>query len=204
MPIQVGDVLAITVSALNPTSATPYNLPLGNKGITVEQDGRIVYPQLGLLRVAGLTRSQVRDLMVSRLRTYLTEPVVTVDFVNFKVTVLGEVNAQGVINVPDGKINILEAIARSGDLTIYGKRFPVTVVRETNGRREFGYVNLLSNSIFSSPYYRLQQNDIVYVQADERKPTVDDQISARRFTTVTSVLAILSTLTLLVLNLIRN
>lgn len=197
VPIQVGDELAITVSALNPASAIPYTLP---KGITVDQDGKILYPQLGALKVEGLTRSQFRDMMISRLKTYLTDPVVTVDFLNFKVTVLGEVVKPGTISLTQGRINILEALAQAGDLTVYAKKTPVMVIRENKGRREFGYVNLLSNSIFTSPYYRLQQNDIVYVQAVENKPTSEEQVTSRKLSYLTSVLAVVSTLALLIYN----
>lgn len=201
VPIQVGDELAITVSALNPASAIPYNLP---KGITVDQDGKILYPQLGAIKVEGLTRSQFRDQMITRLKTYLTDPVVTVDFLNFKVTVLGEVDKPGTINLPQGRINILEALAQAGDLTTYAKKTPVMVIRENKGRREFGYVNLLSNSIFTSPYYRLQQNDIVYVQGVENKPTADQEVSTRRMSYLTGILAIVSTLGLLIFQIFNN
>jgi polysaccharide biosynthesis/export protein len=199
VPIQVGDQLSIVVSALNAKSAEPYNYPTG-KAITVEQDGKILYPQLGSIKVEGLTRTQVRDLMLTRLKTYLTDPVVTVDFANFRVTVLGEVRAPGVQSPVDGKLNILQALAQAGDLTTYAKKYPVMVIRENKGRREFGYVNLLSHSIFSSPYYRLQQNDIVYVQSVENKPTVDQEVALRRLTYVTSIISIITTLTFLILN----
>jgi polysaccharide biosynthesis/export protein len=203
VPIQVGDQLSIVVSALNPQSAIPYNLPLGTKSITVEQDGRILYPQLGLVTVEGLTISQLRDVLSARLKSYLTDPVVSIEFVNFKITVLGEVSSPGVKLVPDGKVNIIQALAQSGDLTMYAKRYPVMVIRENKGRREFGYVNLYSNSIFSSPYYRLQQNDIVYVQAREDKPSADEQTVNRRLTLATTVLGLVTTIGLLILNLTK-
>jgi polysaccharide biosynthesis/export protein len=203
VPIQVGDQLSIVVSALNPQSAVPYNLPLGTKSITVEQDGRILYPQLGLITVEGLTISQLRDVLSARLKSYLTDPVVSIEFVNFKITVLGEVSSPGVKLVPDGKVNIIQALAQSGDLTMYAKRYPVMVIRENKGRREFGYVNLYSNSIFSSPYYRLQQNDIVYVQAREDKPSANEQTVNRRLTLATTIFGLVTTIGLLILNLTK-
>jgi polysaccharide export outer membrane protein len=227
VPIQVGDQLAITVSALNALSAMPYNLPGGmvssagsgmgssgnsmsggaggggGRGITVEQDGNILYPQLGAIKVEGLTRSQLRDLLVARLKTYLTDPIVTVDLINFRITVLGEVTNQGTRPVPDGRINILEAVAQSGGVTQYGQRHSVMVIREIKGRRQFGNVNLLSNSIFSSPYYRLQQNDIVYVPAVENKPTVDQETKSRNLGVVASVVGLVSTLAFLIFNIVR-
>ena len=219
VPIQVGDRLAITVSALNPVSAIPYNLPgvaaasggaegvsggsAGPAGIVVESDGKILYPQLGPIQVEGLTVTQVRDLLLTRLKPYLTDPVVSVNLVNFKVTVIGEVGGSKTIMSPDGRLNILEALAQAGDLTLYAKRYPVMIIRENKGRREFGYVNLLSNSIFSSPYYRLQQNDIIYVQAVDKKPTADEQHAMRRFTLITTVATLVTTLTFAVISLTR-
>jgi polysaccharide biosynthesis/export protein len=199
VPIQVGDQLSITVSALNQKSAEPYNVPNG-KSVPVEQDGKILYPQLGAIKAEGLTRTQLRDAIQTRLKTYLTDPVVTIDFLNFRVTVLGEVARPGTLTPPDGKLNILQALAETGDLTTYAKKYPVMVIRENKGRREFGYVNLLSNSIFSSPYYRLQQNDIVFVQHVENKPTVNNELALRKISVVTSVVSILTTLTFLILN----
>jgi polysaccharide export outer membrane protein len=203
VPIQVGDQLSIIVSALNLQSAVPYNLPLGTKSITVEQDGRILYPQLGLIKAEGLTLSQLRDFFVSRLKSYLTDPVVNIEYVNFKITVLGEVANPGVKLVPDGKVNIVQALAQSGDLTLYAKKYPVMVIRENKGRREFGYVNLYSNSVFSSPYYRLQQNDIVYVQPREDKPSADEQTTSRKLTLYTTILGLVTTIGLLILNLTK-
>lgn len=196
VPIQPGDQLSIVVSALSPTSAAPYNLP--GKSITVDQDGRILYPQLGLIKAEGLTRSQLQDFMLTRLKTYLTDPVIAIEYLNFKITVLGEVNRPGPIQVVDGKINILEAMAQAGDVTLYGKKYPIRIIRENNGRREFGYVNLLSHSIFSSPYYRLQQNDIIFVESIEGKPTASIEVTQRKLSLISSLIGLASTLTVLV------
>ena len=203
VPIQVGDQLNIVVSALKPESALIYNLPAGTKGITVEQDGRILYPQLGLIKAEGLTRSQLRDVLLTRLRTYLTDPVVSVEFLNFKITVLGEVGRPGAIQLPEGKINILEAIAQAGDLTQYGKKYPVRIIRENKGRREFGYINLMSNSLFSSPYYRLQQNDIIYVEATDNKPVVTSQNFQQKLSLGLTVLSALTSIAFLVFTVLR-
>lgn len=197
VPIQPGDQLSIVVSALNTASAVPYNLPNPTKGILVEQDGRILYPQLGYIKAEGLTRTQLRDVIVNRLKTYLTDPVVSIEFLNFRVTVLGEVGTQGTLTQAEGNLNILQAIAQAGGLTVYAKKYPVRIIRENKGRREFGYVNLLSHSIFSSPYYRLQQNDIIFVESVENKPTASAQITQQRLTLITSIVAVLSTLTVL-------
>jgi polysaccharide export outer membrane protein len=210
--IQPGDKLSIFVTALNPTSALPYNLSTGtgtavlaqNQGISVDSKGYILYPQLGFIKAGGLTKNELRDTLLRRVSLYLTEPVVTVDFLNFKVTVLGEVNKQGPINVTDGKLTLLEALGQAGDIALTGRRDSIIIIRETSGKREFGYINLLSNDIFKSPYFVLQQNDVVYVQMNKIKQgTVSDQITQRNISIAVSITAALSTLGLLIYNITR-
>jgi polysaccharide biosynthesis/export protein len=212
--IQPGDKLAINVTALNPESARPYSLSAGSSsgtgmggqtpGITVDPNGSILYPQLGFIKAAGLTKGELRDTLLNRLKIYLTDPVVTVDFVNFKITVLGEVGKQGPISVPDGSITLLEALGAAGDITMTGMRDSVIVIRESGDKREFGYVNLLSNTAFKSPYFALRQNDVVYVPMNERKvKTENEQVFVRNLSIITSVLAVLSTVGLLILNLTK-
>lgn len=209
--IQPGDRLSIFVTALNAESARPYNLSSGaavpgssSAGISVDPQGRILYPQLGFIKAAGLTRNELRDTLLGRLQTYLTDPVVTVDFANFKVTVLGEVTRQGPIPVENGSITILEALGQAGDIPLSGRRDSVLVIREFAGKREFGYVNLLSNESFKSPYFTLQQNDVVYVQMNDRKIKQEqEQNFTRNLSIATSVIAVISTLGLLIVNLTR-
>lgn len=202
VPIKLGDQLSISLTSLKPEYAIPYLVPPG-KNLTVDEDGNILYPQLGQIKVAGLTRNQLRDLLINKLKIYLIDPVVLVDFVNFKVTVMGEVAREGVILVPDGKINILEALAQSGDITQYGRRDAVVIIREKNGMREFGYVNLLSHSFFTTPYFRLQQNDIIYVRADN-KPPVSEQVLTRKISVASTILGAFTTVTFLIIALTRN
>jgi len=159
--IQPGDRLSIYVTALNPESAKPYIMgsgggtsagaSSGTPSILVDNQGRILYPQLGFIQVAGLSLNSLRDTLLQRLSTYLTDPVVTVDFANFKITVLGEVARQGQVQVQDGHMTILEAIGQAGDISVTGERDIVLVIRETNGKREFGHINMYSNEIFKSP-----------------------------------------------------
>ena len=202
VPIKVGDQLNITLSALKPEYAIPYSLPLG-KNLSVDDDGYILYPQLGPVKAVGLTRSQLRDLLINKLKVYLVDPVVLVEFVNFQVTVMGEVGRQGTIQVPTAKINILEAIAQAGDITTYGRRESVTIIREKNGIREFGYVNLLSHNFFTSPYYRLQQNDIIYVRS-ENKPSLKAQNLNNKISVGTTILGVISTIAFLIITITRN
>lgn len=203
VPIQTGDQLSIVVSALNPISASPYNYPPGTKGIVVDQEGNILYPQLGSIKVAGLTRIQLRDVLIGKLKTYLTDPVVNIEFNNFKVTVLGEVSKQGTLNVADGKINIVEAIAQAGDFSPFAKKHQVEVIREINGKREFGWVNLYSTSVFTTPYYRLRQNDIIYVHPIEKKPDADRELNRQNLSLAATILGVLTTLALVILQLTR-
>ena len=202
VPIKVGDQLNITLSSLKPEYAIPYSVPFG-KNLSVDDDGYILYPQLGPVKAVGLTRNQLRDLLTNKLKVYLVDPVVLVEFVNFKVTVMGEVGREGVIEVPTSKINILEALAQAGDITQYGRRESVTIIREKNGLREFGYVNLLSHNFFTSPYYRLQQNDIIYVRS-HNKPNLKEQELQKKISLGTTILSVFTTLTFLIIALTRK
>ncbi len=212
--IQPGDKLSIFVSALNPESAKPYILtnatssnrdqPSTAGNVTVEPDGRIWYPQLGFIKVAGLTKRTFRDTLLNRLKVYLNDPIVVVDFVNLKVTMLGEVNRQGPIQMTDESLTILQALGNAGDITSSGRRDSILVIREVGGIRSFGHINLLSNEVFKSPYFILQQNDVVYVPMNEKKiKTENEQVFIRNLSIITSVLAVISTVGLLVLNLTK-
>ena len=202
-PIKIGDQLDIKVSALNMPTAIPYQVPDG-KSLQVDSTGKIFYPLLGQIQANGITRNEMRDALLKRLRIYLTDPVVTVDFANFKISVLGEVNQPGTFPVNDGKVNIFQALSLSGDLTIYGQRQNVSVIRELNGQRVVGKLDLQSNEIFNSEFYQLQQNDIVYVSTVPEKPSAGQERSSRRFSNFTAVLGVLTSVTLIVVTLFRR
>ncbi len=204
--IQTGDKLLISVSALNPASAQIYSLaPNGSAGaVTVDATGNILYPQLGSIKAAGFTRNELRDIILSKLATYLKDPTVSVEFANFKVTVLGEVEKQGQILIADGKLTILEALGHSGDITEFGRRDSILIVREKDGVREFGHVNLLSNDVFKSPYFSLRQNDVIYVPMVKSKAYVSDKEQKPfNFTTISSILGIVTTVAFLIINIVR-
>lgn len=208
--IQPGDRLSIVVSALNPVSVAPYNLgssasgpSSANAGYMVEADGTIQFPQLGKMQVAGMKRKQLVDYLAKMLTKYVNDPIVTIEFLNFKVTVLGEVGHQGTFNIPDGKVTLIDAIGLAGDLPSTAGRDNITVIREKNGRREFGKINVLSKDAFSSPYYVLQQNDVVYVQPTKEKVAASDQSFIRNFSIATSILSVFATVALLVINAIK-
>jgi polysaccharide export outer membrane protein len=139
----------------------------------VDNDGTIDFPVIGKITVGGLTKSQTEQLIVEKIRPYMAateNPIVTVRMVNYKISVLGEVARPGMFTVANEKISILEALAQAGDLTIYGVRDRVKLIREdAMGKKEIHTLNLNDANIISSPYYYLQQNDIVYVEPNKVK-----------------------------------
>ena len=175
--IQPDDALFILVKTLEPEASEAYNLfpttnvstlsNSGNPTITgylVDSKGYIDFPVLGPIQVGGLTVDEAKALLIEKLKPHLVNPVVNIRFLNFRVSVLGEVGGPRTLTVPGERITILEAIGQAGDLTPYSNRKNILVIREQNGKRDFGYVNLHSPEVFDSPYFYLQQNDIVYVE----------------------------------------
>lgn len=193
--IQPKDMISIVVSSRNPELVPMFNLPVisyqaGSEivntgqqrllGYVVDNDGYIDFPVLGELYVAGMTRWQLSDMIKERLldEGLLNDAVVTVEFMNFKISVMGEVNAPGTYTIEGDKITILQALSLAKDLTIFGKRENVTVIRELDGKRTMYNIDLCSVDMFKSPAYYLQQNDIIYVEPSEiraRQSTVDDK-----------------------------
>jgi polysaccharide export outer membrane protein len=182
--IHQDDMLAIIVNSQATEAALPFNLPMVNYyvggevygqqrmlGYLVDKEGNIDFPIIGKLHVEGLSRNGLRDLIKSELKSkgLLKDPIVTVNFLNFKISVQGEVSRPGSFNITGERITILEALSMAGDLTIYGRRDRIAVIRETKGQRIILYHNLLSTNIFNSPCYYLQQNDIVYVEPNKRR-----------------------------------
>lgn len=184
--IQQNDLLNIQVfsaSTKREISDAPYNLPASgtdgtNGGFLVDVRGNIEYPMLGTIHAEGLTRQQLSDLIKQKINekdSVLTNPTVIVRYANLRITVLGEVGNQGVIQFPGERVSILEAIGLAGGVTEFGLKQSVKVVREVDGRREVGIVNLSSDSLFSSPYYHLVQNDLVLVDPTPRKAKKAEQ-----------------------------
>lgn len=182
--IQKNDLLSISVRSLSPEASAVYNTPAvlagqgGNAvpgGYLVNEDGTIQFPVLGNIKAAGLSKAQLEDQIRSSLSTrkLLLDPVVNVRIINFRVTVLGEVRNPTVVSVPAEKINLLEAIGFASDLTLYADRSNVMVIREENGVRKFKILNLNTNEIFSSPYFYLQHNDVVYVRPNKTRISND-------------------------------
>src|SRR5690554_7855099 len=180
--IQQDDLLKITVSSLNQESNLLFNAGIltttGNNNITtsplnegylVDKSGEINFPVLGKVKIGGLTKDEAIEEMSFRLREHVKDPIVNIRFLNFKVTVIGEVNKPSTFTVPTEKITILEALGLAGDMTAYGKRENVLVIRDKDGVRSLNRLNLNDKGILSSPYYYLTQNDVVYVRSEERR-----------------------------------
>jgi len=195
--IQPKDMLSIVVSARNPELAAMFNLPVisyqaGSEitsmssynqrlmGYVVDNEGYIDFPVLGRLKVAGMTRWELAEMIKDKLvkEGYLTDAVVTVEFMNFKVSVMGEVTSPGTFIIEGDKVTVLQALSLARDLTIFGRRDNVSVIREQNGQRTIYEIDLTDVDLFKSPAYYLQQNDIVYVQPNDikaRQSTTDEK-----------------------------
>ena len=207
--IQKNDLLQIQVysASVDPRVDAPYNLPMqssgtsgGGGGFLVDANGNIEYPRVGTIQVEGLTKQQLADVIKSRLAGQLTDPVVIVRFQNYKVTILGEVGSQGSFSVPTEKLTILEAIGLAGGVSEFGKKDGIKVLRESNGKREVGIIDITSENIFESPYYTLSQNDVVIVEPSnlkykrEQKQETTQRI-AFSLSIITSILFIYNTFT---------
>ena len=185
VPIQPNNILSVTVSSLNAEASAPFNPPayVYNRSTTVAgtqtetggylvaADGTIQLPVLGSIKAAGLTKEQLKDYITKLIlqKKLLVDPIVEIRFLNFEVTVLGEVAHPTVITVPSEKISLLKAIGLAGDLTIYGQRENVLLIREENGQKKTRHIDLNSPNFFNSPYYYLQPNDVVYVEPNKAK-----------------------------------
>ena len=178
--IEVNDVLDIQVSSLNEELVQPFRFTAAGRsgggsnqnsspvGYLVEADGTIKFPVLGVIEVEGKTRREVEEYLTSRLKEYLTDIVVRVRIMNFRVTVLGETGSS-VVQVPNESITIPELIAMAGDISYDGKRENILVIRDHDGEKSYGRVDLTDVNMFQNPYYYLKQNDIVYVEPTYRR-----------------------------------
>jgi len=187
-----GDMLSITVTGLDPLAVAPFNLPLVSyatpgsdqlysaptlQSYLVDINGDINFPVIGTIKVAGLSKSQAIKYINEQLSPYLKNAIVTIQFMNYKVTVLGEVLRPGQYAISNERITILDALGLAGDMTIFGKRNNVLITRENNGKLEFVRLNLNSDEVFKSPYFYLQQNDVIYVEPNSVKSIGSQNIS---------------------------
>jgi polysaccharide biosynthesis/export protein len=198
------DLLSITVTSLNPEASALFNTGearqtgsisnfsmttntannIAREGYLVDKEGFINFPILGKVQLAGLTKAHATDKFVSELQKHLKEPIVNVRYLNYKITVVGEVNRPSTFTIPAERINIIEALGMAGDMTAFGKRENVLVIREEKGVRKVTRLNLNSKDVLNSPYFFLQQNDVVYVEPDRMK-----EVQASNNTRTLSIIA---------------
>lgn len=212
--IHSDDLLAIMVNSRDPELAMPFNMPmvtfqlgtLGSSGqqrilgYLVDTNGDIDFPILGRIHAEGLTRMQLTELIKNKLieGDLIKDPIVTVQFLNFKISVMGEVSRPGSFTISGDRITLLEALSMAGDLTIYGRRDRVGVIRENNGKRTILFHDLRSADIFNSPCYYLQQNDIVYVEPNKAKSGQSSINQNNSIGVWVSVISLLTTIAVLI------
>ena len=215
--IRKGDILSIIVYSDNPEATKIFNQSLitsasssilassgttqalggttpSAPGYQVDENGNIVFQGMGLIHVEGLTKAELKDTLNARLEPFLQHPYYNIRFLNYKFTMLGEVTKPGLVSIPGERINLLEAIALAGDLTFFGRRDNVLVIRENNNKREFARLDLTKPEIMKSPYFYLQQNDIVIVEPNNKKVAANDVVTVRNVSiaaTIVSTLAII-------------
>jgi polysaccharide biosynthesis/export protein len=213
--IQPDDMLAITVSSYNIEASKPFNLePTVTQNMTamggaatagaesmtgyfVDQEGFIDFPILGRLDVRQKTLNETKFLLYEKLKIYLKDPVVNIRFLNLKISVLGEVARPGTIRLTNKRVTIFEAIGLAGDMTPYSNRTNVLLIREQNGRRFIKRINLQSSKVFTSPYYYLQQNDVVVVDPNKTKANTVADPASKWVTYVSAGVSILTVFAIL-------
>lgn len=184
---KTNDILTIDVSSIEPAAVMPFNLSpvsyansnntnnlnangnLLRQTYLVDPNGNIEFPVLGTLTIGGLTRAQATDLLKEKLREYVKDAIVNIRLINFTVTVLGEVNRPGTYTIQDERISLSEALGLAGDLTIYGKRDNIFLIREVGGEKKYAKLDLTSVNVVNSPVYYLSQNDVIYVEPHNSK-----------------------------------
>jgi polysaccharide export outer membrane protein len=208
--IQPSDILSIRISSNDALAVQPFMIggttgeqspAAGTVDYLVNSRGEITFPTLGRIPVLNLEPEAVADTILSRLAPYFSKPpIVDVALVNFKINVNGEVNNPGIFSVQNERVTILDALTLAGDLTSYSRRDSILIVRERDGVRSFGYIDLNTADAFNSPYFYLKQNDVVYVRPEKNK-TSSVRDSASRFLPWVSVIVSLTAVTVSVLRL---
>ncbi len=215
------DMLSITISTTDPAASAPFNLSASIVGTStqpsnvtgalingylVDNDGNINFPVIGRVHVQGLTKTQCQDLICTKILPYMAKtekPIVTVRMSSYRITVIGEVGHPGVIPVSTEKMSVIEALAQAGDLTVYGKRNNIMLIREDEtGQKSMVRLNLNDANLINSPYYYLQQNDVLYVEPNRVK--AKNSGIGPSTTLWFSFIGILTSMTSLLINILRN
>lgn len=205
--IQADDILSINVFTLNPQTGVVVNQAastplLGGSaniaasaqqisGFLVDKNGEIEFALVGKIKVAGLTTYEARELVRNKVSAFYKEPNVQLRFANFKVSVLGEVNAPSTYTLPNEKVSILDALSLAGDLTIYGKRENILIIRDNNGKKEFARLNLNSSKTFNSNFYYLKQNDVIYVEPNKARVSANNAAQVQTIGLIATVISAL-------------
>jgi len=177
------DLITISVSALDMDAVRPFNLYVAAfrgtaGGITstpslqtylIDATGNIDFPVIGTVPIGGLSRKEATRLVTDKLLPYIKDPIVNIRITNFKISVLGEVNAPGTFNIPNERVTLPEALGLARDLKIQGIRANILIIREVDGKITKNYIDLRTNALFSSPFYYLQQNDVVYIEPNNSR-----------------------------------
>ncbi|WP_431137532.1 polysaccharide biosynthesis/export family protein [Psychroserpens mesophilus] len=214
---KTNDILTIDVSSIEPAAVMPFNLsPVSYANSTnngndlnangnllrqtylVDPMGNIEFPVLGSIKVGGLTRAQATEMLKEKLKDYVTDAIVNIRLINFTVTVLGEVNRPGTYTIQDERISLAEALGLAGDLSIYGKRDNVFLIREVDGKKKYAKLDLRSINVVNSPVYYLSQNDVIYVEPNNAK--VRQSAYNQNTGVIISAVATLATITAIIIN----
>lgn len=175
--IQTNDILRIQISSSSPIAAEPFNATSSGQnsvldGYLVDANGNIEIPTLGTISIVNLTLEDAKAKILAALQPYFTEtPIVNVRLVNFKININGEVGNPGTFNISNNRITMIEAITLAGDFTPYSRRDSILIIREFENERTFGYIDFTSSDVFNSPYFYLQQNDVIYIKPSKLKTT---------------------------------
>ena len=205
-PIEPDDNVMITVTSDDPELAMPFNLMYlttksteartsndqSMRGYLVDENGEIDFPVLGRIKLAGMTRIEAEQKIKELLKPHLVNPGVNLRVINFKISVLGEVKNPGMQTIEGERVTVLEALSAAGDLTIYGKRNQITILREEKGVRTINEVDITSTDFVNSPYYYLSRNDVVYVKPNKTK--VNSSIIGPNLTVGISAISLLITI----------
>lgn len=205
--IQPDDILSINIQTIDPKNALVLNQAttmsavgassasaIGNQAISgflVDKEGMVELPMLGKMKVSGLTTYHARELIRDKVSFYYKDPTVQVRFANYKITIIGEVAKPATYTVPNEKVSVLDALGLAGDLTIYGKRENVLLIRETADEKHFVRLNLNSSKLFESPYYYLRQNDVLYVEPNKAKVASNNAARTQTLTLLGSAMSVL-------------
>lgn len=209
--IQRDDILNITIQTIDPATNVVLNTPntftpaaiagsanvsaqsAATPGYLVDQNGEIELPFAGNIKVQGLTTVEARELIRQKMVAFVKQPIVNVKYANFKITVIGEVARPGTYIIPNERVSILDAIGLAGDLTIYGRREDVLLLRDTamGAQKNMVHLNLNSKEVMSSPYYFLQSNDVIYIEPNKNKVEASDVRTTRNITILASALSVI-------------